>query len=197
MNSEQLIAVTVFALASSFTPGPNNAIATSTGANFGLRAALPHVLGVPFGMLTLLLFGITGVAAVLLAHPAAMQVLRWVGTAYLFWIAWLIGTTRSMKERQLTRPFTFLQSALFQYANPKAWMMAVAAVGTYMQPQQGSSGIWPVCVIMPACGLAACWTWSWLGAALRHWLAHGERFAWFNRIMGGLLAATAVWMVLE
>ncbi|MFT3907636.1 MAG: LysE family translocator [Steroidobacteraceae bacterium] len=197
MNPEQLTALVMFAIITSFTPGPNNAIAAATGANFGLRAALPHIFGVPFGMATLLLLGTLGAAALLLAHPVAMLLVKWLGIVYLIYIAWLIGNTRTLKDKQVARPLTFVQSALFQYANPKAWMMAVAAVGSYMRPQNGSGGVWPVFAVFVLCGLCSSSLWSWLGAALRSWLQQGARFAWFNRIMGASLAATAVWMLFE
>src|SRR5215467_10519744 len=97
MELDQLIALAVFALIGSFTPGPNNAIATLTGANFGLRAAVPHMLGVPFGFASMLLAAAGGVAALLLTHPVAAEVVRWLGTAYLLWLAWSLMRARESK----------------------------------------------------------------------------------------------------
>jgi threonine/homoserine/homoserine lactone efflux protein len=84
---DHLLALATLALAGSFTPGPNNVIATVTGANHGLCAALPHILGVPFGFGTMLAAGSPGVAALLVAHPLLGQAIKWLGIAYLVYIA--------------------------------------------------------------------------------------------------------------
>ena len=74
-----------------FTPGPNTAIATVTGANFGFRAAVPHMFGVPVGFASMLLAAAGGAAAIVLAFPLAAQVLKWAGVAYLMWLALLLA----------------------------------------------------------------------------------------------------------
>lgn len=197
MPPDQLIALTTLAVAGSFTPGPNNVIATVTGANHGLRAALPHILGVPFGFGTMLAAGSVGVAALLVAHPLLGQAIKWLGIGYLLVIAWMIMRAGSIGERTLARPLTFWQSAAFQYANPKAWMLAAATAGTFMTSQPGVAR---TAIIVGVFALAAATSlvlWAWIGAALRHWLQCGRRLARFNLTMGVLLAATALWMALR
>ncbi len=194
MPPDQLIALTTLAVAGSFTPGPNNVIATVTGANHGLRAALPHILGVPFGFGTMLAAGSVGVAALLVAHPLLGQAIKWLGIGYLLVIAWMIMRAGSIGERTL---LTFWQSAAFQYANPKAWMLAAATAGTFMTSQPGVAR---TAIIVGVFALAAATSlvlWAWIGAALRHWLQCGRRLARFNLTMGVLLAATALWMALR
>ncbi|MFO0207135.1 MAG: LysE family translocator, partial [Betaproteobacteria bacterium] len=101
MPADQLLALITLAMAGSFTPGPNNTIAAVTGANHGLRATLPHVLGVPFGFGTLLAAGSLGVAALLVAHPLLAQAIKWLGIGYLLWIAWQVAGAASLGERAL------------------------------------------------------------------------------------------------
>ncbi len=197
MSGEQLIALIVFALAGSFTPGPNNTIATATGANHGLRATLPHILGVPFGFSSMLAAGALGAAALIAAHPALAAAIRWAGVAYLFYIAWLIARTAAIGDRALARPLTFWQSAAFQYANPKAWMLAAATAGTYMAADEALARVIVICAVFSAACAASLAVWAATGAALRDWLQHGARLRAFNTVMGALLAATAVWMAFE
>lgn len=194
MPADQLFALIALAVAGSFTPGPNNTIATVTGANHGLRATLPHVLGVPFGFGTMLVAGSLGVAALLVAHPLLAVAIRWIGIGYLLYIAWLVARAGSLGERALARPLTFWQSAAFQFANPKAWMLAAATAGTFMADRPDALR---TAIIVAVFGLAAIGSlllWAALGAALRDWLRRGRRLQWFNRAMGLLLAATAAWM---
>lgn len=197
MPFDQLLALAALAVAGSFTPGPNNMIATVTGANHGLRAALPHVLGVPFGFGTMLVAGSLGVAALLLAHPLLGQAIKWIGIGYLLYIAWLIARSGSLGERTLARPLTFWQSAAFQYANPKAWMLAAATVGTFMTVDSGATRTAIMVAVFAFAAAASLVLWAWIGAVLRQWLKVGARLARFNLTMAALLAATAAWMALR
>lgn len=197
MPLDQLLALVTLAVAGSFTPGPNNTIATVTAANHGLRATLPHMLGVPFGFGSMLVAGSLGVAALLLAHPLLAAAIKWLGIAYLLLIAWNIARAGTLGERALARPLTFWQSAAFQYANPKAWMLAAATAGTFMQ---AGSSLLRTTIIVAVFALAAFVSlllWGALGAGLRHWLRQGRRLVRFNLLMGLLLAATALWMALR
>jgi threonine/homoserine/homoserine lactone efflux protein len=197
MPADQWLALATLAVVGSFTPGPNNVIATVTGANHGLRAALPHILGVPFGFGSMLVAGSLGVAALLVAHPLLGQAIKWLGIAYLLAIAWMIGRASDIGERALARPLTFWQSASFQYANPKAWMLAAATAGTFMSAGAGLTGTAIIVAVFAVTAAASLVLWAWIGAALRHWLQVGRRLARFNLAMGLLLAATALWMALR
>ena len=119
MTFDQLVALTLFAVAGTFTPGPNTVIATATGANFGFRAAIPHVLGVPFGFASMLLAAAAGATAIILASPMAAQVLKWAGVAYLLWLGLALARSNQAGTATVSGPFklplTFVQSAAFQY----------------------------------------------------------------------------------
>lgn len=195
---DQLTALALFALAGCFTPGPNNAIATVTGANCGFRAAVPHIFGVPFGFASMLLAAAGGVAALILASPLAGAALKWAGIAYLLWLSFGLARTREFAPARAGGPFriplTFTQSALFQYFNPKAWMLAVATAGAWFSGPQAMVRGAVAALVFGAAAIASLVVWAWLAAALRAWLAQGRRLRAFNLAMGGLLAATALWM---
>ena len=198
MESAQLGAFVVFSLVGSFTPGPNTAIATTTAANFGFRATVPHILGVTLGFSTLLALGTLGVAGLLVSVPAAAGILKWGGVAYLLYLAWLLGRAAlpdagAAGRGPGGRPLTFIESALFQFANPKAWMLAVATAGTYASEARVAERTTLLCVVFAAACFVSLVAWAWAGAALRRHLGTGRR-RWFNAAMGGSLAATASWM---
>ncbi|HTT10307.1 MAG TPA: LysE family translocator [Burkholderiaceae bacterium] len=200
MEADQVVALVVFALVGSFTPGPNNAIATLTGANFGMRAAVPHILGVPFGFASMLLAAAAGVAALLLTHPAAGEAIRWFGTAYLLWLAWsLVRATeaKALGSGPFALPLSFSQAALFQYLNPKAWMLAAATAGAFMAGDGPLVRGALAAAIFAVTAFASLVVWAALGASLRSWLAHGTRLRAFNVVMGASLAITALWMLLR
>ena len=199
MEPAQLGAFVVFSLVGSFTPGPNNTIATATAANFGFRAALPHIFGVPFGFSTMLAFGSLGAVGLLLSLPTAAGAIKWAGIAYLVYLGWLlIRAARQTPDHAPgtlgARPLTFLESALFQYANPKAWMLATATAGTFMSGRDVATRAALICLVFSATCIASLAVWAWMGAALRQWLRTSRRRWWFNAAMGLSLAATALWM---
>jgi threonine/homoserine/homoserine lactone efflux protein len=197
MPLEQLLALAILAFVGSFTPGPNNTIATVTGANHGFRAALPHIFGVPFGFSSMLIAGAAGVAALLLTYPFVAALIKWAGIAYLLFIAWQLArphVTGKDLNRPGMKPLSFWQSAVFQYANPKAWMFAAAAPGSFMASDATIARTAIVVVVFSIAAIASLITWAWAGAALRSWLSFGSRTRIFNVAMGVLLAATALWL---
>jgi threonine/homoserine/homoserine lactone efflux protein len=197
MRAEQLIALIVFALAGSFTPGPNNTIASVTGANHGLRAVIPHIFGVPFGFSTMLIAGGLGAAALIIAHPLLAAAIKWIGIAYLLYIAWAIMSADKVGDGTLAPPLTFWQSAAYQYANPKAWMLAAATAGTYMAADGATIRVAIICVVFSIACAASLVVWAAAGAALKRWLQQGARLRTFNVAMGATLALTAFWMAIE
>ncbi len=201
MPLEQLLALATLAFVGSFTPGPNNTIATVTGANHGFRAALPHVFGVPFGFSTMLIAGAVGVAALLLAHPLIAALVKWAGIVYLLFIAWQLARPYAagsgIRDRGVMKPLSFWQSAAFQYANPKAWMLAMATTGSFMASGATIAGIAIIVSVFSIAAIGSVTVWAWLGAALRNWLAVGSRMRIFNVAMGVLLAATALWLAMQ
>ena len=137
MPHEQLLALAILAFVGSFAPGPNNVIATMTGANHDFRAVLPHVLGVPSRFATMLIADCAGVAALLLTYPYTAALIKWAGIAYLLFIAWQLAqrhphATRKDSNSTGLKPLSFWQSAAFRYANPKAWMLVAATAGSFM-----------------------------------------------------------------
>jgi threonine/homoserine/homoserine lactone efflux protein len=209
LSNDELLALALFALAGSFTPGPNNTIAVITGANHGLRAAVPHIAGVPFGFASMLIAAAGGAAALLLAVPAAAATLKWLGVAYLLWLA--LGLAREALAQEpgalpagagvgggpFRIPLTFAQSALFQYLNPKAWLLVAATAGVWFSGEQALARGTLAALVFATTAVASLLVWAAAGAALRAWLARGQRLRGFNLLMGTLLAATALWMGLR
>ena len=198
MPLEQLVALAILAFVGSFTPGPNNIIATVTGANYGFRAAVPHIFGVPFGFASMLIAGAAGVAALFLTYPFIAALIKWAGIAYLLFIAWQLArphVTGEESNRPAMKPLSFWQSAAFQYANPKAWMLAAATAGSFMADNAKLASIVTIVIVFSIAAMGSVITWVLVGAALRNWLGVGSRMRIFNVAMGVLLAATALWLM--
>ena len=133
--SDALIALVLFSFVSSVTPGPNNMMLLASGLNFGFRRTIPHMLGIGIGFTIMVLLIGLGLGQVFVRFPVLYTALKLAGAVYLIWLALKIarsGPISRDEPNSAAEPFTFLQAAAFQWVNPKAWMMAVTAVATYM-----------------------------------------------------------------
>jgi threonine/homoserine/homoserine lactone efflux protein len=193
---DELAAYVAFAAIGSFTPGPNTMIALATGVHFGWRRVWPHALGVMAGVSAMLAMGIAGAIGVVLAVPGAGAVLRAVGVGYLLWLAWSIARSGDPRRRGLERPLAAWQSALLQFVNVKAWMLAIAVASTWFaQPGAAVERAAFAIAVFAAMTTAANYAWASAGQGLQAWLAVGRRRVLFDRTMGVALAASALSML--
>ena len=132
MRSDIFLALLLFAVVSSVTPGPNNMMLMASGVNFGVRRTLPHLAGVVLGFAVMVALVGFGLDAIFRLAPWLLPVMRWAGAAYLLWLAWRIATSGAVRRRlRRSRPLGFFGAAAFQWINPKGWVMAVSALTTY------------------------------------------------------------------
>ncbi len=171
----QLLALIGFSLVSSITPGPNNVLLWASGAAFGFRRTLPHVLGTALGLGSMALAAAAGVAALVTAVPILAVVLRVIGSAYLLYLAWQIWRSGTLRSAVVARPLGVRGGAAFQLVNPKAWVFALGAVTTFRPTDLPIvTGSVLVAVVMMAVILPAASTWAGAGGAMSRLLA-GER----------------------
>ncbi|NTF42393.1 LysE family translocator [Rhizobium rhizogenes] len=197
MALDTFLALLLFAFTTSITPGPNNMMLFTSGVNFGFRRTVPHMLGIGVGFFVLLIAVGLGLGAVLHTVPLLYTVLKFAGGAYLVWIAWKIGTSRSLSESESkAQPMSFLSAAAFQWVNPKAWVMAVTAMATYTNEQLYLFSVLVVGLAFAAVNVPSVSTWAGFGSALRDWLSVPVRLKWFNITMAVLLVLS-LWPMLK
>jgi threonine/homoserine/homoserine lactone efflux protein len=190
------IAFISYALVMSITPGPNNVMVLSSGANFGLRRTMPHVLGITYGFTiqTLAVCAVFGFAWGRLSAPPAW--LSWVGAAYLAYLALKLLRSGPVGSALVAKPLTLWEGMIFQAVNPKAWIMALTTASVFV-PKLGDLrfALLLMAVLLILINLPCVTTWAAFGNALRTWLESPRRRAVFNGIMGLLLLLTAWHMV--
>ena len=188
-----LLGLVGFSVVSSGTPGPNNVLLWASGATFGLRATLPHVLGTAAGIGLMTLAAAAGLAAVVTGLPALALVMKLAGSAYLLVLAWRIAGSASIDRVVVARPLGFVGAAAFQAVNPKGWIFALGAVTTFrpdeLDPVVGSLLVAAVmmAVIVPTAVL-----WAGAGGTLGRALAGERSRRIIGPALGLLLAATVV-----
>lgn len=198
MAQETFLALLVYAFVTSVTPGPNNFMLLASGVNFGFVRTIPHMCGIGFGFFTLLMGVGLGLGALLTAFPQLHLALKIAGGAYLLYLAWKIAMSRSMGEAKQAdaRPMTFVAASLFQWVNPKAWVMAITAMAVYTNPASPFWSMLMVGVVFALTNFPSVSIWAGFGVALRGFLSDPVRLKWFNIAMGALLAVS-LWPMLR
>lgn len=196
---ERLLAMTGFAFAGTWTPGPNNIMLASSGARFGFRRTIPHALGVALGFPAMAFLVALGFGELFKASALLREVMKWGGAALLLYLAFRIATAggAAADQNRRARPFTFLEAVGFQWINPKAWMMAIGVVATYTTGSQPLLEAGVVAGAFILAGLTSAHSWAGFGAALRNWLSQGDRLAIYNAVMGVLLALFVIPIVFD
>lgn len=190
-----------FAFVTSITPGPNNLLLAASGLKFGIARSAAHLLGINLGFTLLLLCCALGLGALIFAIPSAALVLRIVGSIYLLWLAWQLrgGITAGQSDAG-DQPWSVTRAMLFQWVNPKAWMMALSAAAAYgstLVDQGLLANIVALTAVFALINFPCIAAWLMLGAAMRRWLNHSSTA---SRIIAGVMialtlySAVAVWL---
>jgi threonine/homoserine/homoserine lactone efflux protein len=163
----------------------------ASGANYGFRRTIPHILGVGIGFTVMVLLVGVGLMQVFDLFPVSYQILKVVSVVYLIYLAWKIATAAAPTDAKLTagKPFTFIQAALFQWVNPKAWTMALTAISIY-SPTQGLLAVALVAGVFGIVNLPCVSLWTSLGLSLQRLLTSSARLRAFNAVMAVLLISS-------
>lgn len=192
MTYELLLGLVLFAFVTSITPGPNNMMLMASGANFGLRRTIPHMLGVGMGFVLMTVIVGAGLVQVFDIYPITHTILKVVSIVYLLWLAWKIANAAAVDAQdEQGRPITFLQAAAFQWVNPKAWTMAIGAVTAYA-PDQTLGAVAVVAVVFGLVNIPSVGSWALIGQQMARFLTSPRRLVLFNRIMAGLLVISLI-----
>lgn len=188
MNYDLLTALVAFSFVSSITPGPNNLMLMSSGANFGFKRTIPHMLGVGLGFAFMVFLVGIGLMQLFDAYPLSYEILKIFSIGYLLYLAFKIATAAPPQDKieNNATPMTFIQAASFQWVNPKAWTMALTAISVY-SPSRSFESIVLVAVIFGVINIPSVSFWAILGQQLRRMLTSNLRLRAFNLAMAALL----------
>jgi threonine/homoserine/homoserine lactone efflux protein len=182
-----------FAIVMSITPGPNVLMVAAAAANHGVRATVPHMAGITLGFAAMLVIVGLGLAGPFVAWPLLHAALKWGGAAWLLVLAWKIARAGAPGAGPSRPPLGFVGAALFQWVNPKAWMIALAAIPAFTTPQ---GDILAETLLIAAAFALVCFpctlVWAGLGAGATRLLRTEGALNAFNVAMALLLVASLV-----
>jgi len=176
-----------------FTPGPNNIIASYSGFHFGFKKTIPHILGVTFGWPSLILAVNFGLAIIFIKFPIVQKILEVLGSLFLIYLAYTLIKAKSIEEKEVDKPMTFLTSYFFQFINPKGVVTAMIVVSQFIN--SGENFLKDTFVVLSftliSAFLSIC-TWTIFGKYLKLLLKNRLRISIFNYLMSFLLLLTVV-----
>jgi threonine/homoserine/homoserine lactone efflux protein len=119
------------------TPGPNNSILTASGIKFGFTKTIPNIFGIPTGHGIQLTFVCFGLGSLFLQFPYLINILQYMGATYLLYLAWkMFGSLNINTIEDKSAPLSYYEAILFQFVNPKAWVICITAVSLFYPEQE-------------------------------------------------------------
>lgn len=200
MTIEIFTSLLIFALISTCTPGPNNIMLLASGMNYGIKRTIPHMLGVALGFPAMILVIGLGLAHLFDLFPVSYLVLKIICTIYLFYLAWKIATAAKPKlniqsEEHVSHPLTFLQAAIFQWVNPKAWSIALTAISIHAPKDHSMTFIMFIALAFVMSSAVSTNMWAAAGYKISAYLQNDKTRRLFNYLCAALLLLTLLPML--
>ncbi|WDE08462.1 LysE family translocator [Thalassomonas viridans] len=204
MFLEQLFPLISFAFVMSVSPGPGNFLLLASGANFGLVRTTPLILGISFGFLTMVLLVGLGLGELFKVFPAVSLVLKAACLLYVVWLGIKLARSTSMGDENkasLNRPISFVQAAMLQWLNPKAWTVSLIVTVTYTSTDTSTESFFASLLstifIFALVNIPTISFWAIGGAYLKQFLSTDNRIKYFNMAMSILLIGSMAPMIIN
>lgn len=193
-----LLPLLIFSISTSISPGPNNLMLLSSGLNHGIRKSLAHFCGICLGFSSMTLFVAIGLGVLFKSHPSVNEGLKYLGSAYMLYLAWKIYKSNDkIDASHSAKPLTFLQASLFQWLNPKAWVMVIGAISMFTLSTNFIINAIAICCAFLLAFLPSGFAWLYFGLLMQKVLKSEKHKHWFNTTMAILLVASVLMILFE
>ena len=189
----EILSIALFWFVAAFTPGPNNVVASYSGFNFGITKTIPLILGVTLGFTSLIFFLTIGLINVFKIFPILQNILKYLGTLFLLYLAYKISFSKSSKEEEKKNPVTFFDTYFFQFLNPKGVLFGIIIVSTYLELGENYLSYAIQIVLLAFIFSSTSITlWTFIGKFLRKFATNEKFIKYFNYVMSGLLLLSII-----
>ena len=189
----EIVSIALFWFVTAYTPGPNNVVASYSGFNFGIIKTIPHILGVTLGFTSLVLFLTIGLINVFKLFPIIQEVMKYLGTIFLIYLAYKIASSTTSDETKKENPVKFVETFLFQYLNPKGVTVAIIVVSTYVELGENYINYATQVVLLALLFSSTSITlWTFIGKFLRKFATNQKFIKYFNYVMSSLLLLSII-----
>jgi threonine/homoserine/homoserine lactone efflux protein len=191
MHPELLLLIGI-SFSMGFTPGPNNAVASYSGFNFGIRKTLPIILGVGFGYTTLVILLILFLISVFQKYPYLQEIIKILGSFFLIYLAYKISFSKDKSKSLTENPVKFFETYFFQFINPKGVMAAITLISKFVTQENYINSSISVIIVCSVTAFLSITSWALLGKFLRKFATNNEFIKRFNYAMSILLIVCVV-----
>lgn len=193
MSFTVFLSFVLYSFVTSITPGPNNMMLAASGVNFGFKRSIPHILGIGCGFGFMVAIVGLGIGSLISSNAVLYECLKMIGIVYLLYLAYKIyGSGKVDADANQAKPFSFIQAAMFQWVNPKAWVMALGAVTTYLAADSAAYWYLILGVTYGLVGIPSTGVWALIGEKLQSVIHDAKRLKLFNTTMALLLVASVM-----
>lgn len=192
MTLDLILAIALFGFATSVSPGPNNTVLLTLGANFGLRGSLGYLAGILSGLAVMITAVGLGLGVLFATVPLVYQILKWVGFAYILWLAFLIVKSQGKVSEGEAVRIGFFRSTAFQFVNPKAWIVVTSFMASYAPVENGFFAVALAGAIFLIATYPGALIWAAFGRLIKDWIQEPKRRRIFNLIGATLLVASMI-----
>ena len=191
MHPELLLLIGI-SFSMGFTPGPNNAVASYSAFNFGIRKTLPIILGVGFGYTTLVILLIFFLISVFQKYSYLQEIIRILGSIFLIYLAYKISFSKGKSKSSTENPVKFFETYFFQFINPKGVMAAITLISKFVSQENFVNSSIAVIIVCSVTAFLSITSWALVGKFLRKFATNNEFIKRFNYAMSILLVACVV-----
>ena len=195
---ELIIAISAYNFVMYVTPGPNNSILTASGIKFGFLRSIPNILGIPSGHGLQLALVCLGLGSLFTTFPILLDILRFIGAAYILYLAYkMFGSLNITSSEDKSRPLKYHEAILFQFINPKAWVICITAVSLfYPEKENLFVGTLFMVIMSTIINIPSISIWAFGGSVIRRYLSNTKLKKIIEWILALLLLGTAVSVLL-
>lgn len=157
----------IYCVVNAFTPGPGNILALNTVTNYGYKKGKPLFFGIFAGYYVVQILCAIFVYGVNSLLPNVMEVMKYIGAAYILWLAVHIAFSKKTSENT-EQSASFLKGFMLQFVNVKIYMFGVTALTGYVVGYMSS---FPALLffelVIATIGTIATCTWIGLGVLIQ------------------------------
>ena len=195
---ELILAVATYNFVMYVTPGPNNSILTTSGIKFGFIRSVPNILGIPTGHGLQLALVCLGLGSLFTTFPVLLDILSYVGAAYILYLAYrMFGSLNIASTEEKSRPLKYYEAILFQFVNPKAWVICITAVSLFYPIKENLIlGTLFMVIMSTIVNIPSISIWAFGGSVIRHYLTNQKLKMIIEWLLALLLIGTAIWVLI-
>ena len=191
MDQINFLTLIPYVFITTFTPGPNNISCAASSARWGLNRTWGYLLGIGLGFFVILLLSGAFSGALIGVLPWLERYMRWVGAAYILWLAYGIAKSEGQGGLKDDEPMRgFAKGFMLQFANPKAILFAVTLYTTFLGPILAR--LVPVVLsaaLVAVIGFTSIMSWAIFGLGIHRFLQN----SFHQRIVNIAFALLLVW----